>query len=254
MDGVLWRGDRAMPGLIEFFSFMRDHRIQFVLATNNATRTAAQYAEKLAGFGVRVSEAEILPSCDVVSDYLKTIAPPGTRVFVVGEPALAQSIEARGFVVSDTEAEIVVAGLDRQATFAKLAQATRFIRRGARFIGTNPDKTWPGENEITPGAGAILAFLEAATEVKPFIVSKPEPIMFQLAIARLGSQPETTVMIGDRLETDILGGQRAGFKTVFVLSGVSTEADVERMDIRPDWTFRDIGELTQVWRMLKDEG
>ncbi len=254
MDGVLWRGDRAMPGLIEFFSFMREHKIQFVLATNNATRTAAQYAEKLAGFGVRVSEAEILPSCDVVSDYLKTIAPPGTRVFVVGEPALAQSIKARGFVVNDTEAEIVVAGLDRQATFAKLAQATRNIRRGARFIGTNPDKTWPSENEITPGAGAILAFLEAATEVKPFIVSKPEPIMFQQAIARLGSQPENTVMIGDRLETDILGGQRAGFKTIFVLSGVSTEADVEQMDIRPDWTFRDIGELTQVWRKLKDAG
>jgi HAD superfamily hydrolase (TIGR01457 family) len=254
MDGVLWRGDRAMPGLTEFFSFMREHKIQFVLATNNATRTATQYAEKLAGFGVRVLEAEILPSCDVVSDYLKTIAPPGTRVFVVGEPALAQSIKARGFVVGEDEAEIVVAGLDRQATFAKLAQATRLIRRGARFIGTNPDKTWPGENEITPGAGAILAFLEAATEVKPLIVSKPEPIMFQQAMARLGSRPETTVMIGDRLGTDILGGQHAGIKTILVLSGVSTRADAEQMDIRPDWIFRDIGELTQVWRKIKDEG
>jgi len=253
MDGVLWRGDRAMPGLIEFFSFLREHKVRFILATNNATRTAAQYTEKLAEFGVRVSEAEILPSCDVVSDYLKTIAPPGTRVFVVGEAALADSIHARGFVVNDTEAEIVVAGLDRQATFAKLAQATRLIRRGARFIGTNPDKTWPGENEIMPGAGAILAFLEAATEVKPLIVSKPEPIMFQQAMARMGSQAETTVMIGDRLETDILGGQRAGLKTILVLSGVSAEADIEQMGVRPDWIFRDIGELTQVWRKLKDE-
>jgi 4-nitrophenyl phosphatase len=254
MDGVLWRGDRAMPGLIEFFSFLREHKIRFVLATNNATRTAAQYAERLAEFGVHVSEAEILPSCDVVSDYLKTIAPPGTRVFVVGESALAQSIKARGFVVSDTEAEIVVAGLDRQATFAKLAQATHFIRLGARFIGTNPDKTWPSENEITPGAGAILAFLEAATGVKPFIVSKPEQVMFQQAMARMGSQAETTVMIGDRLETDILGGQHAGLKTILVLSGVSTEADIEQMGIQPTWIFRDIGELTRAWRKLKDEG
>jgi 4-nitrophenyl phosphatase len=254
MDGVLWRGDRAMPGLTEFFSFLREHNIQFILATNNATRTAAQYAQRLAEFGVRVSETEILPSCDVVSDYLKTIAPPGTRVFVVGEPALAQSIEARGFVVNDAEAEIVVAGLDRQATFAKLAQATRFIRHGARFIGTNPDKTWPSENEITPGAGAILAFLEAATGVKPFIVSKPEPVMFQQATARMGSRAETTVMIGDRLETDILGGQCAGLKTILVLSGVSTEADVERMGIRPTWIFRDIGELTRAWRKSKDGG
>ena len=254
MDGVLWRGDRAMPGLIEFFSFLREHNVQFILATNNATRTAAQYAEKLAEFGVRVSEAEILPSCDVVSDYLKTIAPPGTRVFVVGEPALTQSIKARGFAVDDTEAEIVVASLDRQATFAKLAQATHFIRRGARFIGTNPDKTWPGENEIMPGAGAILAFLEAATGVKPLIVAKPETIMFQQAMARMGSQAETTVMIGDRLETDILGGQRAGLKTILVLSGVSAEADIEQMGIRPDRIFRDIGELTRAWRKLKDKG
>jgi len=254
MDGVLWRGDRAMPGLIEFFSFLRENKVRFVLATNNATRTAAQYTEKLAEFGVRVSEAEILPSCDVVSDYLKTIAPPGTRVFVVGEPALAQSIQARGFAVNDSEAEIVVASLDRQATYTKLAQATRLIRRGAKFIGTNPDRTWPGENEIVPGAGAILAFLEAATEVKPLIVAKPEPIMFQQAMARMGSQAETTVMIGDRLETDILGGQRAGLKTILVLSGVSAEADVEQMGIRPDWIFRDIGELARAWRKSKDEG
>lgn len=140
MDGVLWRGNKPMNGLADFFAFLRQRNIRLVLATNNATRTAAQYAAKLAEFGVRVSEAEILPSCDVVADYLTTIASPGTRVFVVGEAALVQSLQARGFVVADEEAEIVVAGLDRQATYAKLAHATRLIRKGARFIGTNPDK------------------------------------------------------------------------------------------------------------------
>ena len=250
MDGVLWRGNKPMPGLPDFFAFLREHNIRFILATNNATRTAAQYAAKLAEFGAQVSEAEILPSCDVVSDYLTTIAPPGARVFVVGEAALAQSLQARGFVVSEGEAEIVVAGLDRQATYAKLAHATRLIRKGARFIGTNPDKTWPSETEITPGAGAILAFLEASTDVKPFIVAKPEPVMFQQALARLGSRPEETVMIGDRLETDILGGQRAALKTIFVLSGISTQADIERQGICPDWTFRDISELTCVWQSV----
>jgi len=250
MDGVLWRGNKPMPRLTDFFAFLRRHTIRFILATNNATRTAAQYAAKLAEFGVQVSEAEILPSCDVVSDYLKTVAPPGTRVFVVGEAALAQSLQARGFVVSEDEAEFVVAGLDRQATYAKLARATRLIRNGAKFIGTNPDKTWPSETEITPGAGAVLAFLEAATDVKPFIVAKPEPVMFQQALARLGSRPEETVMIGDRLETDILGGQRAALKTILVLSGISTMADVERQDIHPDWTFHDIGDLMQVWQSV----
>jgi probable selenium-dependent hydroxylase accessory protein YqeC len=248
MDGVLWRGNEPMPGLKEFFAFLREHDIRFILATNNATRTAAQYAAKLAEFGVQVSEAEILPSCDVVSDYLATVAPKGARVFVVGEAALVNSLTARGFVVSEGEAEFVVAGLDRKATYAKLARATRFIRQGARFIGTNPDRTWPAENEITPGAGAVLAFLEAATDVKPFIVAKPEPVMFDQALARMGSRLKETVMIGDRLETDILGGQRAGLETILVLSGISTEADIEKQGIRPDWIFGDIGELTQVWQ------
>ena len=247
MDGVLWRGNQPMPGLVDFFAFLREWDIRFILATNNATRTAAQYAAKLTEYGVQVSEAEILPSCDVVSDYLVTVAPKGAHVFVVGEAALADSLTARGFVVSEDEADYVVAGLDRTATYAKMARATRFIRRGARFIGTNPDKSWPGEHEITPGAGAILAFIEAATDVKPFIVAKPEPVMFQQALARMGSRPEETIMIGDRLETDILGGQRAGLKTILVLSGIHQEADIEKMGIRPDWIFRDIGELTQVW-------
>jgi len=250
MDGVLWRGSQPMPGLAEFFAFLRRRNLRFILATNNATRTPAQYAARLAEFGVQVSEAEVLTSGDVVADYLTTAAQPGTRVFVVGEAALAQSIQARGFVVSDDAAEIVVAALDRQLTYAKLAHATRLIRNGARFIGTNPDKTWPSETDITPGAGAVLAFLEAATDVKPFIVAKPEPVIFQQALARMGSRPEETVMIGDRLETDILGGQRVGIKTILVLSGVSTEADGERVGIRPDWTFRDIGELTRVWQSV----
>ena len=250
MDGVLWRGSQPMPGLAEFFVYLRRRNLRLILATNNATRTPAQYAAWLAEFGVPVSEAEVLTSGDVVAEYLTTIARPGTGVFVVGEKALAQSIQARGFVVSDDATEIVVAALDRQLTYARLAHATRLIRNGARFIGTNPDKTWPSETEITPGAGAVLAFLEAATDVKPFIVAKPEPVIFKQALARMGSRPQETVMIGDRLETDILGGQRVGVKTILVLSGVSTEADVERMGIRPDWTFLDIDELTRVWHSV----
>jgi 4-nitrophenyl phosphatase len=248
MDGVLWRGNQPMAGLGEFFAFLRERGIPFILATNNATRTAAQYAAKLAEMGVQVAEREILPSCDVVSDYLVTVARPGAHVFVVGEAALSDSLKARGFVVSQDDAEYVVAGLDRQATYAKMARASKFIRNGARFIGTNPDNTFPGENEIAPGAGSILAFIEAASEVSPFIVAKPEPEMFRQALARLGSLPEETLMIGDRLETDILGAQRTGLGTALVLSGIHQQADVERMNIHPDWIFRDIGELTDAWR------
>ncbi len=250
MDGVLWRGSRPMPGLAEFFAFLRERNLPFILATNNATQSAAQYVEKLARFGVRVSEAEILTSSAVVAEYLKSIAPPGTRVFIVGSPVLADSIRASGLVVSQDEADIVVGGLDLTADYEKLAHAARLIRDGARFIGTNPDKSWPSETGETPGAGAFLAFLEAATGVAPFVVGKPQPVMFQQALGRLGTRPEETVMIGDRLETDVLGGHNAGLGTALMLSGVSAETDMERSGIYADWVFPNIGEMVAAWRRV----
>jgi 4-nitrophenyl phosphatase len=250
MDGVLWRGAQAIPGAPEFIHFLRERGVAFVLATNNATKTVTQYVEKLAGLGMDVAPHEIITSAVATADYLATLAEPGTPVYVIGGRGLHEALAAKGFVLNSDRAKYVVAGQDLDLTFDKLRRATLFIRAGARFIGSNPDKTFPSEEGIIPGAGAILAALEAATGTTPVIVGKPEPIMFEQAMKRMGASREETAMLGDRLETDIWGGQRAGLKTILVLSGVSTPNDLADAEYQPTWVFQDVDELRRKWDQM----
>jgi 4-nitrophenyl phosphatase len=248
MDGVLWRGKRPMEGLTDFFDFLRRHEIRFILATNNASRSRDDYVAQLARFGVAVRPEEVLPSCDATALYLRRIASPGARVLVIGEQALRAALAEAGFQVVDEEhADFVVVGLDWGLTYEKLARAARAIWNGARFIGTNPDPVWPGEDGLYPGNGATLAFLERATGVAPVVVGKPEPLMFQIAMERMGAAPETTAVIGDQLPTDILGGKRAGLLTILVLSGATTLERLAESSIQPDLVFADIRSLTAAW-------
>ena len=142
--------------------------------------------------------------------------------------------------------------MDFDVCYESLAQATLLIRAGARFIGTNPDRTFPSERGIVPGAGSLLAFLEAATGETPTVIGKPQTIMIEQALERLGARPSVTGMLGDRLETDILAGKRAGLLTVLVLSGVTDRVLLEGSEIQPDLVFRDVGELHSVWREALD--
>lgn len=248
MDGVLWRGKQPMAGLTDFFDFLRRRDIRFVLATNNASRSRADYVAQLARFGVTVHPEEVLPSCDATALYLQGIAPPGARVLVVGEQALREAMREAGFTVIEEErADFVVVGLDWGLTYGKLARAARAIWNGARFIGTNPDPVWPGEDGLYPGNGATLAFLERATGVAPIVVGKPEPLMFQIAMQRMGAAPETTAVIGDQLPTDIAGGKRAGLTTILVLSGATTREMLAGSPVQPDLVFTDIRELHATW-------
>lgn len=247
MDGVLWHGERPLPGLIPFFEFLRRRGIRFVLATNNASQTPEQYVAKLARMGVAVSREEILNSAQAAAGHLAAIAPKGATVYTIGEAGLRQALTEHGFVLGDDEAPYVVVGMDRGLTWEKLARATLNIRAGATFIGTNPDLTLPTERGITHGNGAVLAALQAATGVQPIIVGKPEPMMYQQAMARLGGHASDTVALGDRLETDILGAVRAGIGSILVLSGVSTRAQLDGLGYQPDWVFDSIAELTARW-------
>ena len=248
MDGVLYRGDTPLPGLTDFFDFMREKGIRFTLATNNSSRTPAEYVVKLAGMGVTVNQTDVLTSGVATAEYLASIAPPGTRVYVIGAESLAETMRQRGFVVSDQDAAFVVVGMDTQVTYDKLRRATLLIRAGARFIGTNPDKTFPSEEGIVPGNGAILAAIETATGVAPLTIGKPEPTLFEMALKRMSADPAHTAVIGDRLETDILGGINAGLLTILVLSGVTTREDLAKSDVQPDLVFEDIGQMVGVWR------
>lgn len=258
MDGVLWHGEQPLPGLIDFFQTLRDLRIPFILATNNARQTPSQYVEKLARMGVTVTQNEILTSAVATAQYLaEHNNPEQTRVFVIGEIGASEPLLERGFTLTGLDdindgdnkgPDIVVCGLDKTLTWNKLATATSNIRAGAQFIGTNGDVTLPTEQGLAPGNGAILAALQAATEVTPTIIGKPEPIMYRQAIAMLGVDPADTVAIGDRLDTDILGAVRAGIRSLMVLTGVSSENDLQNIDYQPTWIMPDLQAITQALR------
>jgi 4-nitrophenyl phosphatase len=247
MDGVLYRGDEAIAGTRELIDFLRQQGIGFVLATNNATRTPQQFVDKLAGMAVQIHTQEVLTSSLATANYLAGIAPPGTKVFVVGMDGLRTALEEAGFRLVEDGAEFVVAGMDFTICYDRLAQASLQIRAGARFIGTNPDITFPSERGILPGAGSLLAFLEAASDVHPVIIGKPATAMLEQALVRMGAQPATTAMLGDRLETDILAGQRAGLHTILVLSGVTDEVMLSGSEIQPDLVFNDVAHLYAAW-------
>ena len=248
MDGVLWRGDEPMDGLREFFAFLRRNDIDFILATNNSSRTPEQYVAKLARFGVEVSLDSVLTSAQATAAYLADFAPPGTRVYVIGGEGIRRALEQRGFVLTDEDVAYVVSGWNRQLTWDELATAALLIHAGAEFIGTNPDVNYPTERGPVPGSGAQLAALEVTTGVAPVVIGKPEPWMYTESLRRMDAHPETTGVIGDRLDTDIAGGARAGLMTVLLLSGISTEADLAASPVKPDLVRADIDELVRTWR------
>ena len=261
MDGVLWHGTQAIPGLVEFFKTLNELDIRYILATNNASLTPEQYVTKLANMGVTVSQKQILTSGMATALYLsERVNPKETRVFVVGEDGATQPLVELGFTltglyeVDNTDkpeqkgADIVVCGKDETLTWAKLATATLNIRAGASFIGTNADTTLPTEHGVTHGNGAILAALEVATGVAPTIIGKPEPIIYQQALALLGISPDETIALGDRLETDILGAVRTGIRSIMVLTGISSEADLQDSDYQPTWVMADIRAVTKALR------
>jgi len=250
MDGVLWRGDTPMPGLAEFFERLRQLNIGFVLATNNASKTPAQYVAKLARFGVEAPESAVLTSAEATAEFLRGEYEGGTAVFVVGGAGLRQAVAKRGFrllsveeVMAGETAAVVAVGFYQEACYAEFAAGAICVHKGARFVGTNPDPTFPSEYGPLPGAGAFLALVETATGVAPTVIGKPGPLLFQDAMRRLGGTPENTAMVGDRLSTDIAGGIAAGIPTILLLSGITSREDLAGSDIQPDYVFADITEL-----------
>ena len=250
MDGVLYLGDQPAPRLCEFFAFLRENSISFILATNNSTRTPQEYVDKLKRMGVTVSPEEILVSGQAVARFLRREYPPGTRVHVFGMNSLKQAMTQEGFVLADEDVQVVVASMDREVTYEKLKRATLLIRGGARFIATNLDPTNPSEEGLLPGTGSMIAALETASEVKPTAIGKPQPIMYQLAMQQMNALPETTAAIGDRADTDILGAKRAGLTAICVLSGSSDRAEAEAFEA--DMIFQDIAHLLEAWKHFAD--
>jgi len=260
MDGVLWHGEQAIAGLSDFFQLLRKQDMPFILATNNASNTVEQYVKKLARMGISIKQEEILTSGMATALYLAQHKDPAnTRIFVLGEQGASQPLLEQGFTLTDIYqlnspetpnqgADIVVCGKDETITWDKLSTATLNLQAGAEFIATNADTTLPTERGLVQGNGAILAALHAATGCTPTVIGKPEPIMYQQALALLGSTPENTIAIGDRLDTDILGAVRTGMRSLMVLTGTSKREDLKEIDFAPTWIMQDLQAVTEALR------
>lgn len=238
MDGVLWRDTSPIGNLPSIFARIRERGLQFVIATNNATSTVDEFLEKFRNYRVELEPWQIITSSVATVQKLKKDYPDGGKIFVIGENGIRRVLKENGFVVitdpaDDIPVMAVVVGFDRDVTYAKLRRATLHIRAKATFYGTNPDKTFPTSQGLVPGAGAILAAIEVATDTKPIIVGKPFPYLMFIALERLGRTPEETLVIGDRLETDIVAGKAAMCKTALVLSGVTTKEQLDKWEDKP---------------------
>ncbi len=253
-DGVLWRSTALLPGVPEIFTFFEDEGIPYILATNNSTQTVQGYVDKLAALGIKAGPDNIVTSATATADFLQAEFGPDVRVHIVGEPGLHEIMLAAGYPNHMAAVDVVVAGMDRDLTYEKLRRAATFVRKGAVFIGTNGDRTFPVPEGLAPGAGSLLAALEAACGQKPRIIGKPEPTMFEMALRRVGVAPEEALMVGDRLETDILGAQRAGMLTALMMSGVTSAEILAQSPIQPDATFEHVAALLDTWRQARAVG
>lgn len=244
LDGVVYTGRDPIPGAAEFLTEARRRGLQFQLVTNNSTTSPELVAERLRTMDIEVLPEEILTSAYAAVTYVKNQAEPGARVLVVGEAGLREAVEHEGFVVvepGDGACEWVIAGLDRAFSYAKLAGATKAIMAGAKFVATNADALLPVEGgQVVPGAGTMIAAIRTATGVEPVVLGKPEPGLFGVGVQRLGLPTPSVAMVGDRIDTDVDGGRRAGLRTILVLSGVSTRAQAETMPIPPDAIVADL--------------
>ena len=241
MDGVLYRGATLIPGALTFVERLKSQGAKFLFLTNHSGVTPLDLVEKLARLGIPDLEPRHFLTAARTAALFVSRQRPGARCHVLGEPALSAELEAAGLVVTDINPEYVVAGKTRDFDFDRLKKAATFLAAGARFIGTNPDKADPVEDGLEPAAGAILAALEAATGKKPFVVGKPNALMMLIARQQLGSHSSETVMIGDRMDTDIVAGLEAGMTTCLVLSGVTRREDLDQYAYQQDKIYEHVG-------------
>lgn len=248
MDGVLWKADSPIGDLSSIFARIRARGLKVAFATNNGTRSPEEYAARLKGFGVQTEARQIVTSSLGAAEILSRKFPQGTPIFAIGEAGLFEALGEKRFETLSVEdapnAQAVVVGIDRAINFDKMREATLLVRRGGvPFYATNPDKTFPTPRGEIPGAGAWISVITTATGVEPIYAGKPFPYLIELALQRLGTRKEETLVVGDRLETDIAAGQAAGCPTALVLSGVSTREQAQAWKPRPDWIVKDLFEL-----------
>ena len=247
MDGVLWHDKEPVDNLPEMFSEIGSMGLKVTFATNNATKSVSEFVHKLAGFGVNAQPEQIVTSANAALRYICQHYAPASRIYVVGTDSLREQVRDKGFVVlndhDSSEASVVLVALDPHINYQKLASAGLLIQAGAQFIATNTDATYPTPQGLLPGAGTLVAALAAASGKQPLVIGKPQTTVFEQAMEIMGTQPHETLCIGDRLETDVLGGQNAGCLTALVLGGVSTLEQAQAWKPQPTIIAKDLSSL-----------
>ena len=242
MDGVLIREGEMIPGADRFLRALRDNDIEFMVLTNNSIHTPRDLSARLASAGLRIHADHIWTSATATAHFLAQQRREGTA-YVVGESGLTTALHAKGWILTDSSPEFVVLGETRTYSFEAITTAINLILGGARFICTNPDVTGPAPQGILPATGSVAALITAATGKEPYYVGKPNPMMLRSALNTMGAHSEHTVMIGDRMDTDIKTGMEAGMRTVLVRSGISDDAEIDRFPYRPTRVVDDIGTI-----------
>ena len=245
MDGVLVHEEHALPGAAEFLQRLVDSSRRFLVLTNNSIFTPRDLAARLSRSGIEVPEESIWTSALATADFLARQLPGGSA-YVIGESGLTTALHEAGYILTDTDPDYVVLGETRTYSFEAITKAIRLVEAGARFIATNPDATGPSKEGSLPATGSVAALITRATGAEPYFVGKPNPMMSRSAMNRIQAHSETTAMIGDRMDTDVVAGIEAGLRTFLVLTGSTKREQVRRFPFQPHRVVDGIGDLVDL--------
>lgn len=242
MDGVLVHEEHAIPGAAEFIAELTANEINFIVVTNNPLFTRRDLRARLLASGLDIPESRIWTSALATAKFLDSQRPGGSA-FVIGEAGLLTALHDSGYILTDRNPDYVVLGETRTYSFEAITTAIRLIEGGAKFVSTNPDATGPSRQGILPAAGAVAALIEKATGRSPYFIGKPNPLMMRSALRAIGAHSESTLMIGDRMDTDVIAGLEAGLATILVMTGISTAASIEQFPYRPSLVIESVADL-----------
>lgn len=251
MDGVLYHGNQVLPGVVEFIDWLHRENKEFLFLTNNSSYTPRELQQKLARMGLDVSEEHFYTSALATAAFLKEQA-PGCSVYALGEAGLLNALYDAGITMNDVNPDYVVIGEGKTYTLDTLTKATNLVLKGAKLIGTNSDLTGPIEHGIAPACGALVAPIELATGKKAYFCGKPNPLMMRTGLKILGCHSGEAVMVGDRMDTDVISGLESGMSTVLVLSGVSTRETIGTFAYRPTVVLDGVGSIVEMAESQKE--
>ena len=245
MDGVIYHGNLLLPGVVEFVGWLEEHEKNYVFLTNSSERSPRELQMKLQRLGLSVGEGHFYTSALATASFLAS-QHPGGSAYVIGEAGLVGALYDRGFSMNDVNPDYVVVGETSAYSYERILRAVKLVRNGAKLIGTNPDLTGPIENGIAPATRALIAPIEMACGVTAYFVGKPNPLIMRHALKQLGTDPNESAIIGDRMDTDIIAGIESEIDTVLVLSGVTSEKSIGKYPYRPDYVLGGVGDICSV--------